>query len=159
MKKKKHNPNTIANNKKASFDYFFEDKLEAGLALHGWEIKSIREGKVQLSDSHVIFKNNEAWLLGAQIQPLSFVGSYVGADASRTRKLLLNRKEISKLIGAKERQGYTIVATRMYWKGNLVKLEIALAKGKKSFDKRQVIKEREWNIKKAKNLKLGSWQD
>ena len=144
---------TIALNKKARHEYFLEDKFEAGIALQGWEVKSIREGKANISDTYVIIKQGEAYLLGAQIQPLLSASTHVVCDPDRSRKLLLKRRELHKLIGASERDGYSIVATAMYWKKHLVKLEIYLAKGKKDHDKRDTIKERDWGREKARILK------
>ena len=137
--------NTIALNKKARHDFFIEDRFEAGLVLQGWEVKSLRAGRLQLSDSYVIIKNGEAWLLGALITPLPTASTHISPDASRTRKLLLNRSELNKLIGAVERKGYTIVPLAMYWKFGRAKIEIGLAKGKASHDKRAAIKERDWS--------------
>lgn len=154
MKKKKSVPsNTIALNKKARHEYFLEDKFEAGIALQGWEVKSIRQGKVNIADSYVLLKDGEAYLLGAQIQPLLSASSHVVCDPDRTRKLLLNRKEIATLIGKTEREGYTVVATAMYWQKNLVKLAIHLAKGKKDKDKRDTVKDRDWQRQKERLLK------
>lgn len=152
MKAKKPD-NVIAQNKKAGHDYFFEEHLEAGIALQGWEVKSLRAGKLQLVDSYVLLKGNEAWLLGSLITPLPTASTHVKADPSRTRKLLLHRKEIARLIGAREREGYTLVATRMYWLRGKVKVNIALAKGKKQHDKRAVVKQRDWSREKARILK------
>ncbi|RUO32101.1 SsrA-binding protein [Aliidiomarina sedimenti] len=152
-KKKKPASNTIALNKKARHEYFLEDKFEAGLALQGWEIKSIRDGKVNLSDSYVIIRDGEAYLLGTQIQPLNTASSHVVCDPERTRKLLLKKRELATLIGKTEREGYTLVATAMYWKKCWVKLEFYLAKGKKSHDKRDSIKDRDWARQKERMLK------
>lgn len=152
-KPKNNNSNTIALNKKARHDYFLEEKLEAGISLQGWEIKSIRAGKVNLSDTHVFLKNGEAFLLNCQIQPLESASSHVICDPTRSRKLLLNRREINRLIGSTERQGYTIVATAMYWKKCWVKVEIYLAKGKQTHDKRDSIKDRDWQRQKARVMK------
>lgn len=152
-KKKKPASNTIALNKKARHEYFLEDKFEAGVALQGWEIKSIREGKVNLSDSYVIIKDGEAYLLGSQIQPLNSASSHVVCDPERTRKLLLKKRELATLIGKTEREGYTLVATALYWKKCWVKLEFYLAKGKKSHDKRDTIKDRDWARQKERTLK------
>ncbi|GAB1264280.1 SsrA-binding protein SmpB [Aurantivibrio infirmus] len=152
-KKPKVSSNTIALNKRARFDYHIEDTVEAGVVLQGWEVKSIREGKVQLTDSYVLFKDGEAWLLGAQIQPLNTASTHYVTDPIRTRKLLLKNKEISKLRAAAEQKGYTIVATKLYWKNHLVKCAIALAKGKQDHDKRATIKERDWNREKSRTLK------
>ncbi len=147
---------TIASNKKARFDYFIEDDYEAGMVLLGWEVKSLRAGKVNLTDAHVIIKQGEAFLLGAQIQPLPTAASHLCADAIRTRKLLLKRRELSKLIGHVERQGYTLVPLSMYWKHNRVKICVALAKGKKTFDKRATIKDRDWQRDRSRILKSRS---
>lgn len=152
-KKKKPASNTIALNKKARHEYFLEDKFEAGLALQGWEIKSIRDGKVNLSDSYVIIRDGEAYLLGTQIQPLNSASSHVVCDPERTRKLLLKKRELSTLIGKTEREGYTLVATAMYWKKCWVKLEFYLAKGKKSHDKRDTVKDRDWAREKERMMK------
>ncbi|TAL65242.1 MAG: SsrA-binding protein SmpB [Legionella sp.] len=150
--KKQYDP-SIALNKKAGFDYFIEEQYEAGMVLRGWEIKSLRAGKVNLSDAHVIIKYGEAFLLGAQIQPLPTASTHEIPDPIRTRKLLLNRKELNHLIGSVERQGYTIVPLSLYWKNNKVKIKIALAKGKKEHDKRDTIKDREWQRDRARIIK------
>ncbi|MFC0444631.1 SsrA-binding protein SmpB [Pseudidiomarina halophila] len=151
--KSPNNSGTIALNKKARHEYFLEDKFEAGIALQGWEVKSIRAGKANISDTYVIIRDGEAYLLGAQIQPLLAASSHVVCDPERSRKLLLKKRELDKLIGASEREGYSIVATAMYWKQHLVKLEIYLAKGKKSHDKRDTVKERDWQRQKSRILK------
>ncbi len=148
--KKKPGSNTIAQNKKARFDYHLTDKYEAGLSLQGWEVKSLREGKVQIVDTHVFFKNGEAWLLNAQIQPLACASTHFVTEPNRQRKLLLHRKEIAKLQQAVEQKDYTAVATALYWKNHLVKCEICLAKGKKMHDKRDVEKDRDWNRQKQR---------
>ena len=144
---------TIASNRKARHDYFLQDRFEGGMALQGWEIKSIRQGKANIADSYVIIKDGEAYLFGAIIQPLNSASSHVVCDPERSRKLLLNKREINKLIGAKERDGYTMVATAMYWKGPWVKLEFYLAKGKREFDKRDDIKDRDWSREKERMMK------
>ncbi len=144
---------TIALNKKAKHDYFIEQRFEAGLVLQGWEVKSIRAGRVQLKDSYVIIKDGEAWLLGAHLSALSSASTHVQADPQRTRKLLLHYKELDKLIGGIERKGYTIVPLAMYWKHNRVKLEIALAKGKKQYDVRATKKEQDWRREKERLFK------
>jgi SsrA-binding protein len=149
MSKKSQN-NTIAQNKKAHFDYHLEEKFEAGIVLQGWEVKSLRAGKVQLTDSYVLLKNGEAWLIGALITPLQTVSTHYVADPTRTRKLLLSRREIDRLIGATQQKGYTCVCTSLYWKGHLVKASIALAKGKQKHDKRETEKERDWNREKQR---------
>ena len=140
----------VASNRKAFHDYFIEDTFEAGMVLEGWEVKSLREKKVQLVDSYVTLKDGEAWLLGCRIVPLNSASTHVVADPERTRKLLLNRRELAKLFGAIQQKGYTCVATKLYWKGHLIKCQIALAKGKKDHDKRDTIKDREWNIQKQR---------
>ncbi len=119
-------------NKKARHDYFIEERYEAGLALQGWEVKSLRAGKVQIVESYIMLKNDEAFLFGALITPLPTVSTHVNADPTRTRKLLMHREEINKLIGAVERKGYALVPTAMYWKNGKVKLEIGVAKGKRN---------------------------
>jgi len=152
-KNSKAKSNTIALNKKARHEYFLEDKFEAGLALQGWEVKSIREGKANIADSYVLLKNGEAYLIGSLIQPLHSASSHVVCDPERTRKLLLERRELDTLIGKTEREGYAIVATAMYWKKNLVKVEVCLAKGKKSHDKREAKKDQDWARQKERLLK------
>jgi SsrA-binding protein len=149
-KKNGANDNQIVVNKKANHDYYIEDRLEAGIALTGWEVKSLRAKKVQLVDSHVIIKDGEAWLLGSLINPLQTASTHLYADPTRTRKLLLKSKELARLFSGIQQKGYTCVCTRMYWKNHLIKCEVALAKGKQSFDKREVTKEREWNIDKQR---------
>lgn len=144
---------TIVVNKKVRFDYFVEDEYEAGLVLEGWEIKSLRAGKINISDAHVIIKNNEAWLLGAQIQPLPTASTHNVPDPTRTRKLLLKRRELDQLIGRVERQGYTLVPLSLYWKRNKIKVKVALAKGKKSHDKRETTKDREWQRDHSRIMK------
>ncbi|WGL16205.1 SsrA-binding protein SmpB [Microbulbifer bruguierae] len=155
MAKKKKAPtsNTIALNKKAKHDYFIEEKFEAGLELQGWEVKSCREGKAQLTDSYVLFKNGQAWLLGARIQPLSSASTHFVTEPDRTRRLLLNRKEIAKMMAAVEQKGHTCVCTALYWKKHLIKCEIALAKGKALHDKRDTEKERDWNREKQRLMR------
>lgn len=152
-KNTKQPPRTIAQNKRAKFDYFLEEKFEAGLVLEGWEVKALRAGKAQLTDSYVIFKDGEAWLLGSQITPLPTTSTHVVADPQRTRKLLLNSKEIDRIHGAAEQKGYSVLCTSLYWKKHMVKAEIALGKGKANRDKRDTIKEREWNIQKQRVLR------
>lgn len=134
----------IAENRKARHEYTLEETFEAGVVLQGWEVKSLRAGKGGIADSYVIIKGGEAWLLGAQIVPLLSASTHIHPENQRTRKLLLNKRELQRLIGAVERKGYTIVPTLMYWKNGRAKIQIALAKGKKTHDKRQAVKEREW---------------
>ena len=144
---------TIALNKKARHDYTIEETFEAGMVLEGWEVKSLRAGRVQIRDSYVLIKDGEAWLLGALITPLPTASTHIQPEPQRTRKLLLNRAELNKLIGAVERKGYTVVPTAMYWKKGHAKLEIALAKGKQAHDKRASEKERDWGREKQRLLK------
>jgi len=143
-KNKKDNSNTIALNKKARHDYFIEQNLEAGLSLQGWEVKSLRENKVEIMESYVILKNNELYLFGSHISPLNSVSSHVNPDPTRTRKLLLHRLEIDRLREKITQKGFTVVPLKLYWARGKVKIEIGLAKGKKAHDKRQTIKERDW---------------
>jgi SsrA-binding protein len=152
-KKEKSGEGTIAQNKKARFDYFIEDRIEAGLALQGWEVKSMRAGKAQLTDSFVIFRDGEAWLLGSHVSPLNTVSTHVVAEPKRTRKLLMNRREIDRLIGLVERKGYTLIALELYWSKNKVKVQVGLAKGKKQHDKRDTEKDRDWQRDKSRVLK------
>lgn len=152
-RKGKGDDSTIVVNKKANHDYFIGDRFEAGIALSGWEVKSLREKKVQLVDSHVIIKNGEAWLLGSRINPLDTASTHVVADPTRTRKLLLHKKELAKIYAATQQKGQTCVCTKLYWKNHLVKAQIALAKGKQSHDKRATIKDREWNIDKQRAVR------
>ncbi len=159
MTKKNNNKvanKTIAANKKAFHDYNFEKQLEAGIVLEGWEIKSARAGKVQLSDSYVIIKNNEAWLIGALISPLISTCTHKPVNSTRTRKLLLHHKEINNLIGLTKQKGYTLIPQSMYWSKNKIKLQIALAKGKKTYDKRASDKEKTWKIEKQRLLKYST---
>ncbi len=144
---------SIASNKKAFHDYFIEDKYEAGMVLEGWEVKAIRDGRVQLKDSYVRLKGGEAWLFGCHIAALSSASTHVNPDTERSKKLLLNKKEISRLIGKVEQKGFSLVALNLYFKHGKVKIEIALAKGKKMYDKRAVSKENELNKEKAQMLK------
>jgi len=146
---------TIALNKKARFDYHIEERIEAGLVLEGWEVKSLRAGKVQIVDAYVLLKDGEAFLLGVQITPMLSASTHVDADPRRTRKLLLNRQEIARLIGAVDRKGYTLVCTALYWKRGRAKAEIGLAKGKKQHDKRASEKARDWEREKGRILKSG----
>ncbi|MDY6979562.1 MAG: SsrA-binding protein SmpB [Pseudomonadota bacterium] len=148
-----HTSSTIALNKKSRHDYILEERFEAGLALEGWEVKSLREGRVQIRDSYVIVKDGEAWLLGAVITPLPTVSTHIQPEPQRTRKLLLHRDELNKLIGAVERKGYALIPTALYWKKGRAKLEIALAKGKQAHDKRAAIKERDWQRDKQRIIK------
>ena len=147
---------TIALNKRARHEYHLEDRFEAGLALQGWEVKSLRQGRIAFADSYALLKNGEAFLFGAQITPLISASTHVVADDRRTRKLLLHRREIDRLVGAVEREGYTLIPTAMYWKKNRVKVELALAKGKQAHDKRAAIKERDWERDKQRVMRRGN---
>ncbi len=155
-KNTKSNSNTIALNKKARFEYTIEDKYEAGLVLEGWEVKSLRAGKIQLVESYVIVKKGQAWLFGALITPLNTASTHIRPDSTRTRKLLLNRSELDKLIGAVERKGFTVVPLAMYWRRGRAKLEIGLAKGKKAHDKRADERDKDWKREKQRILKSGN---
>lgn len=141
---------TIVVNKKARHDYFIQDTFEAGIALLGWEVKALRLKKVQLIDSYVVIKEGEALLLGCNITPLDTASTHVIAEPDRTKKLLLHKKELSRLYMATQQKGQTCVATKMYWKGHLVKVQIALAKGKQDHDKRATVKDREWAVDKQR---------
>ena len=152
-KKSAQGPSSIAQNKKARFDYFIDERLEAGLALHGWEVKSMRAGKAQLTDAFVILREGEAWLLGSHVAPLNTASTHVSADPKRMRKLLLNRREIDRLTGLVDRKGYTLVALELYWSKNRAKLAVGLAKGKKQHDKRDTEKDRDWQRDKARAMK------
>ncbi|MBN6711417.1 SsrA-binding protein SmpB [Haemophilus haemoglobinophilus] len=152
-KKAKVASNTIALNKRARHDYFIEDEIEAGLSLQGWEVKSMRAGKASIGDSYIIFKDGEAYLFGATIQPLSVASTHIVCDPTRTRKLLLKQKELASLFGKANRDGFTIVALALYWKGPWAKVKIGLAKGKKLHDKREDIKDREWKVAKERIMK------
>lgn len=146
-------PKTIALNKSARHEYHLESRYEAGIALQGWEMKSIRAGRMNMGDAYAMIKAGEIYLFGAQITPLSQASSHVITDDRRTRKLLMHRHEIDKLIGKVEREGYTLIPTAAYWKGNKIKLELALAKGKQSHDKRQASKDRDWERDKQRVMR------
>ena len=148
-------PRLIAENRKARFDYFIEERYEAGLALQGWEVKAMRAGRAQLKEAYVYLRGGEAFLIGAHISPLPSTSSHVVADPARTRKLLLHQSELSGLIGAVERKGYTLVPLELYWKSGRAKLAVGLAKGKKQHDKRAVEKNRDWQRAKARLLRRG----
>ena len=151
--KTKTGSSTIALNKKARHDYFIEDRFEAGLALQGWEVKSLRAGHVQLSESYIIIDKGEAFLFGFHIAPLASTSTHITPDPTRTRKLLLHRRELDKLIGAVERKGFTLVPLALYWKRGRAKLEIALARGKQQHDKRTSEKNRDWDRQKQRLLR------
>ncbi|AIT08909.1 SsrA-binding protein [Candidatus Francisella endociliophora] len=153
MSKHKVSPATIARNKRAFHDYTILEKFEAGIVLQGWEVKSVRAGKVQMIDSHIHIRKGEAWLFNCLITPLLSASTHVVADASANRKLLLNRREIDKIMGRVEQKGLTCVPLAMYWKGSRVKVEIALAQGKKVHDKRQAQKDKDWSREKDRLFK------
>ena len=153
MTKKPKMPSLIASNKKARHEYFIEESFEAGLELLGWEVKSIRAGKMRITESYVIFKDGEAFLFGSHIQPLLSASTHIVADPLRTRKLLMHRREIDKLFGMVNQKGHTCVALKVYWSHGRVKCEIALAKGKKLHDKRATLKERDYQREKQRGLK------
>lgn len=146
---------TIAVNKRARFEYHIEERLEAGISLEGWEVKALREGRVQFADSYVLLKDKEAFLFGCRISPLPTASTHITPDPIRTRKLLLHRREIDRLIGAVDRRGYTVIPTAMYWFRGKAKLEIGLAKGKRQHDKRKTEKDRDWERQKARIMKRG----
>jgi SsrA-binding protein len=141
--KKNESAARIADNKKAAFNYFFEERYEVGLVLQGWEVKALRAGKVQLTDGYVVIRDGELFLIGCQINPLKTASTHVSPDSVRTKKLLMKKDEIKRLIGKVEQKGYTLVPIQLYWKAGKVKAEIALAKGKAEHDKRDTIKDRE----------------
>ena len=143
MAKKPQTSSRIADNKKAAYNYFFEERYEAGMVLEGWEVKALREGKVQLTDGYVVIRNGELFLIGCQINPLKTASTHVNPDSVRTKKLLLQKDQIRRLIGKVEQKGYTLVPLNLHWKDGLVKCEVALAKGKAEHDKRNTIKDRE----------------
>ena len=151
--KSKQRPNTIALNKKVKHDYFIDEKFEAGLVLLGWEVKSLRESKVNLTDTYVFIRDGEAWLIGTNITPLLSASTHFVTDAKRTRKLLLNQRELQKLEEGVNQKGHTAVCTALYWKNHLIKCEIALAKGKAHYDKRMDSKERDWNRQKQRLMR------
>lgn len=152
-KKKGHGGLTIALNKAARHNYFIENTFEAGMVLEGWEVKSLRDGRAQLKESHVQIVKGEAWLYGAHFSPLLSASTHINPNPLRPRKLLLHAHEVSRLIGAVDQKGYTIVALALYWKKNRVKLEIALAKGKQQHDKRAASKDKDWDREKHRIMK------
>jgi SsrA-binding protein len=152
---KKEAPRLIAENRRARYDYFIEERLEAGLVLQGWEVKSMRAGKAQVAEAYVYLKEGEAFLFGANITPLKTASTHVVPEPNRTRKLLLNKSELSRLVGSVERKGYTLVPLDLHWKDGRAKLEIGLAKGKKQHDKRATEKDRDWQRDKARVMRRG----
>lgn len=149
---------TIALNKRARHEYHIDERHEAGIALQGWEVKSLRAGRINFGDAYAIIRHGELYLFGASIVPLISASTHVVADDRRTRKLLLHRAEIDKMIGEVERKGYTLVPTALYWKKNKVKVEIGLARGKKEHDKRNVEKERDWGREKQRTMRAHNKQ-
>jgi len=145
----------IAENRRARYDYFIEERMEAGLVLEGWEVKSMRAGRAQLTEAYVNVRNGEAFLVGAHMSPLRTTSTHKVADPVRSRKLLMHRKEIDRLIGSVERKGYTVVPLELYWKQGRAKLQIGLAKGKKQHDKRNTEKDRDWQRDKARAMRRG----
>jgi SsrA-binding protein len=154
MAKPAETPRLIAENRKARFDYFIEERYEAGLVLQGWEVKSMRAGRAQLKEAYVYLKGGAAYLFGAHLSPLASSSTHVVADPIRTRKLLLNKKELDDLAGSVEQDGYTLVPLELYWKAGRAKLQIGLAKGKKQHDKRAVEKDRDWQRDKHRLMKI-----
>ena len=144
---------SIVDNKKAYHDYFIEEKFEAGVALLGWEVKAVRAGRAQIKEAYVVVKDGEIVLIGSHITPLISASTHVNADATRTRKLLLHKKEINRLVGQVERAGYTLVPLNLHFTKGRIKLDVGLAKGKKQYDKRATIKEREWNREKQRLMR------
>jgi SsrA-binding protein len=153
--KAKRGSKTIALNKRARFEYHIDERIEAGLSLEGWEVKSLRESRVQFADSYLLLKDNEAFLFGCRIDPLQTVSTHITPDPTRTRKLLLHRREIDRITGLVERKGFTVIPTAMYWSHSKVKVEIGVARGKKAHDKRHDQKERDWERQKARIMKHG----
>ncbi len=143
----------IAENRKAFHEFFIETRLEAGIALEGWEVKALRAGRANLTESYAVLKDGEAWLLGAHIAPLVSASTHINPDPIRTRKLLLHRKELDRLIGAVEQKGYTLIALSMYWQRGRAKVQLGLAKGKKQHDKRATSKDRDWQRQRERILK------
>jgi SsrA-binding protein len=153
MADKDEHTGSIAQNRKARHDYFIDERYEAGLALKGWEVKALRAGRLQLGEGYVLMKSDEAWLFGSHITPLNSASTHVVPDPTRTRKLLLKRREIDHLVGAVERKGYALIPLSMYWKNGRAKLEIGLGRGKKQHDKRATEKDRDWQRDKARVMR------
>lgn len=153
MTGKDENADRIAVNRRARHDYFIDERLEAGVALLGWEVKALRAGRLQLAEAYVLLKNGEAWLFGAHVTPLNTASTHVLPDPTRSRKLLLHRRQIDALIGAAERKGRALVPLSMYWKNGRAKLEIGVARGKKEHDKRDDLRERDWQRERARVIK------
>lgn len=155
MSKQESNDGAIVRNKSAFHEYFIEERFEAGVALEGWEVKSIRAGRVQLKESYVLIRQGEAYLFGCHISPLSSASTHIKPDPTRTRKLLLHRDELNRLIGAVERRGYALAPLGLHWKRGRIKLDIGLARGKKEHDKRATEKDRDWRREKQRLLRTG----
>ena len=156
MSKKKNDSvagKVIAVNRRARFDYHIDERIEAGLVLQGWEVKSLREGRIQFGESYALIRHNEFYLFGAQISPLSSASTHVITENTRLRKLLMHRREIDKLMGSIERKGYTIVPLQLYWKSNRVKVELGIAKGKQQHDKRNAEKDKDWQRDKSRIMR------
>ena len=147
---------SIVQNKKAFHDYFIEEKYEAGIVLEGWEVKAIRDNRINIKEAYVIIQRGEIYLIGCHITPMGAASTHIRPDAIRTRKLLLHSEEIVKLIGKVERSGYTLVPIDMHFKGGRIKIEIGLAKGKKQYDKRNAEKERDWERDKARIMRAAN---
>ena len=145
---------SIIDNKKAGFDYFIEEKYEAGIVLEGWEVKSIRDGRVQIKESHIVVRNGELWLLNCHISPLNSASTNVNPVNTRTRKLLMHKKEINRLIGKVEQKGYSLVPLNLHFKKGRVKVDMALAKGKKQHDKRDTLKDKDWKREQERLMKI-----
>lgn len=145
---------SIIDNKKAGFDYFIEEQYEAGIALEGWEVKSIRDGRVQIKESHIVVRNGELWLLNCHISPLNSASTHVNPENTRTRKLLMHKKEINRLIGKVEQKGYSLVPLNLHFKNGRVKVDMALAKGKKQHDKRDTLKDKDWKREQERLMKI-----
>ncbi|QHI96801.1 SsrA-binding protein SmpB [Xylophilus rhododendri] len=154
--KKPNTDSRIAENKKAGFNYFIEERFEAGMVLQGWEVKAVREGKVQLTDGYVVVREGELFIIGCQINPLKSASTHVSPDAVRTKKLLLHKAQIKRLMGKSDQKGYTIVPLNLHWKAGKVKCEIGLGKGKAEHDKRDVIKDREGKREVERAMKVHS---
>ncbi|MCX7055656.1 MAG: SsrA-binding protein SmpB [Pseudomonadota bacterium] len=153
QKEKETHEGTISLNRRARYDFFIDERYEAGLALFGWEVKSMRAGRVQLGEGYVLIKNDEAWLHGTHLTPLNSASTHVIADPTRSRKLLLKRKEIDHLAGAVDRKGFTLIPLSLYWKNGRAKVEIGLARGKKEHDKRATEKDKDWQREKTRALR------
>jgi len=152
-RKKEETASRIADNRRARHDYFIDERYEAGVALQGWEVKALRAGRLQLQEAYVLLKDGEAWLFGAHVSPLPTASTHLQPDPTRSRKLLLHRRQIDALIGAVERKGHTIVPLAAYWKDGKAKLEIGLARGKKQHDKRADERDRDWQRERARVMK------